>query len=371
VHAGPFALPVSKAAWKGLIRSLEPEQEAQPIEAVARAGQVYRICLNPSGEAELEPRSWVQGAAVVIETATGGVVAMVGGIEMPFEGFNRATQALRQPGSGFKPILFAAALEAGKTPESRVLDAPLTLGRGAGRWSPRNYDGRYRGRVSLRTALAQSLNTAAVRLGLEVGIDPVLALSHRLGIRPLNRDASVLLGAGEVSLLELTLAYSAFTRQGVAMEAVFMSRVLDRDGLEVGRAGKGLRLRAEPPHVLPGDRRWQAIEPSHAYELVTMLQDVVAHGTARKAAREGYARAAKTGTSSDFADAWVVGMTPTHTVGVWIGCDQRTPLGLGESGGRAALPAWNAIVTALEGPSPQPFVKPGAEATDHGPELGH
>ncbi len=245
-----------------------------------------------------------QGAVVVLEAATGAVRAMAGGRDYRDSQFNRAVDARRQPGSAFKPIVFLAALERGATPEEMVADGPLSISG----WSPGNGAWRTRGEVTLEEALAQSINTAAVRVLLRAGGPrPVVAVAHRLGLSGrLPADASLALGTGEVSLLELTAAYAAFANGG--------RRVVPYALSANGRTPLG--------HTAPE----VVMSPEDAAAMRRMLAAVVARGTGRAAALPGRAVAGKTGTTQDFRDAWFIGFSGGAVVGVWLGNDDATPM---------------------------------------------
>lgn len=275
-----------------------------------------------------------QGAVVVLDAGSGAVRAMAGGRDYRDSQFNRATDARRQPGSAFKPIVFLAALERGATPDDPVADTPLNIGG----WSPGNGAWRSRGEISLEDALAHSVNTAAVRvLQRAGGPRPVAALAQRLGIGGrLPPDASLALGTGEVTLLELTAAYAAFGNGG--------RRVLPFALLANGRTPL--------PHAAPE----QVLEPEHAAAMRRMLAAVVARGTGRAAAVPGRAVAGKTGTTQDFRDAWFIGLAGAaggglagaQVIGVWLGNDDASPMEEVAGGG---LPArlFREVAEALPG----------------------
>ena len=258
-----------------------------------------------------------QGAVVAVRASTGAVLAMVGGRDAVAGGFNRAVAAERQPGSAFKPFVWLAALEAGLLPETVVEDAPIAVGS----WRPENIDGRYRGPVTLAEALAQSLNTVAVRLALQVGMQRVAAAARRAGLTgAIPRDATAALGSGSAGLLELAVAYATFANGGIL---VVPHGVLsaEADGVTVWRrAGEGVR----------------AIAPEHAAAMASMLREAVARGTGRAAALPGRVVAGKTGTTSDFRDGWFVGWVGDVVIGVWVGNDDNAPM-RGVTGG--SLPA--------------------------------
>jgi len=251
-----------------------------------RAGEVVEAKLAQSEALEAGQ------AAVVVLAPDGGIRALVGGRSYADSQFNRAVKAHRQPGSAFKPVVYLTALEMGATPDSIIEDAPIT----SGRWSPKNENGRYVGPTTLRNALAQSINSVAVRLLLDVGTDRVMATARRLGMKsPLRKDASLALGTSEVSLLDLTGAYAAFANGGYVNEPYAIRRV--RTG-----AGKVLFKRLDAKSA-------PAIPQVSVAAMNDMLQATVASGTGRRAAIPGQAVAGKTGTSQDYRDAWFVGYT--------------------------------------------------------------
>lgn len=271
-----------------------------------------------------------QGAAVLM-TADGAVRAMVGGRDYQASQFNRATAALRQPGSAFKPFLYLAALEDGWRPGSPIDDSPVSIGD----WSPQNYDGRFRGEVTLRTAFAQSLNAAAARLIQAVGPRAVRAVAQRLGIATdLPAIPALALGAAEVRLVELTGAYAAFANGGHAVEPYGIAEIRTRDGALLYRRESG--------------RLSRQIGSSELAAMDTLLQAVVSEGSGRAAALPGVTVAGKTGTSSDYRDAWFVGHAGGLVLGVWLGNDDNSPMRAVTGGG---LPAelWRAIMARALG----------------------
>ena len=270
-----------------------------------------------------------QGAAVVLDPK-GGILAMTGGVSYVESQFNRALKARRQPGSAFKPFVYLAALEKGHTPQSVIYDLPLEVNG----WSPRNDNGKYVGAVTLRHALAKSINTVAARLLLDTGPAAVAEVAYRLGITSdLKRNATLALGASEVTMLELTGAYAAFANGGRPVETHVVRRV--RDG-----SGRILYTRDMPPVREP-------IAPQHIAALNSMLVDVITRGTGRRGALKGHMTAGKTGTSQDFRDAWFVGYTAHCVAAVWLGNDNGQPTKRITGGG---LPAsiWKEIMTAAQ-----------------------
>lgn len=347
--AGPFRFHLDTAERKVRVRSLLPEKPARPLEEQVRPGDVLRVCKADGDSVKLDERPWAEGAAVVVENATGRIVALVGGYEVGIEGFVRATQARRQPGSSFKPYVYASALLEGKTQLDPVLDAPLSLPAGGGRvWSPKNYTNSYKGLLPMRRALAQSLNTVAVRLALDVGPERLAEIASAMGVRtPLRKDVTMALGSSEVTPMDQAMGYATIARMGVPTDPVYIDRLTDVRGREVGRAGGALLIDGEAHGTLPGGPLPRALPAGIAYELADMMREVVRAGTARGAYKEGFDRAGKTGTTNGFVDAWFVGFTTRYTIAVWTGTDGTFTLGDKETGGRTSLPAWLKIVEAL------------------------
>ncbi len=285
------------------------------------AQQIATALVRVEGEA-----SSVDQVAVVMLDHGGEVLALVGGKSHAESQFNRATRARRQPGSAFKPFVFAAALEAGATPDSPVLDAPVTING----WSPRNEGGTNRGATTLRTALAHSINTVAVRLHVDNGPRRTSALARRLGIHAnLREEPSLALGTSEVSLLELTAAYGAFASRGLLIEPTVIRRV---------RTGTGQVLYQRPER-----RPVVVMAPRTAEQMTDMLVHAVTQGTGRRAALARHASAGKTGTSQDYRDAWFVGYTGHLLAGVWLGNDSGKAMNR-TMGGTLPAKLWHEIM---------------------------
>jgi penicillin-binding protein 1A len=285
----------------------------------------------------------VSQGALVAMTPDGAVRAMVGGRNYAESQFNRAVTAKRQPGSAFKPFVYLTAIEAGLTPETIRQDAPLDV-KG---WKPENYSHEYFGAVTLTQALAMSLNTVAVRLGLEVGAKNVVRTAHRLGIASkLEANASIALGTSEVSLTELVGAYAPFANGGIGVSAHVVTRIRTSEG-------KVLYARA----VDPSD---QVIEPRNVTMMNTMMQETLLSGTARKAEIPGWMAAGKTGTSQDFRDAWFIGYTANLVTGVWLGNDDNSPTKKATGGG-LPVEVWTRFMRAAhQGVAPAPL--PGSSS---------
>ncbi len=276
---------------------------------------------------KLEQVPDVQGALVSIEPQTGDVVALVGGYSFSDSKFNRATQAKRQPGSSFKPIVYSAALDNGFTGATTVLDAPVVqLAEQVDLlWRPKNYSGGFEGPILLRTALAKSKNLCTIRIAQEIGMPKVLERANILGLgyEDLDPFLSLSLGAGVVSPMNMTKAYTAFAHNGMLSDARLIVRITDRFG--------NILYDNQPKHN-------EVISPENAYIMASLMKEVVTSGTATKAKVLNRPVAGKTGTSNDEQDAWFIGYTPYLVSGVWVGYDQLKPLGKLETGGAAALP---------------------------------
>lgn len=335
-------------------------ERQKKLAQVARTGDVLRVCSISQDDVRLDDRPWAEGAVVVVENATGRIPALVGGYEDRLEGFVRATQARRQPGSSFKPYVYGTALLSGKTQLSRVTDGPIYLPGGNGKvWAPQNFGGGFAGRVTLRYAMSRSLNTAAVRLAMQLGPARIVETANKLGVSSkLRPELPIALGSSEVTTMDQALGYAAIARMGVPTEAVLIDYIRDSRGEVVGRAGEDVVVRDKVIGKLPGGPLPRALPAGVAYELADMMREVVRAGTARRISDPRFDRAGKTGTTNDFIDAWFVGFTPRYTVAVWVGSDGNKSLGNKETGGKAALPAWKKIIESLPHPEGERFAVP-------------
>jgi len=282
-----------------------------------------------SGIAAIEKRvkSGVEAALLAIDMRTGHVKALVGGSDFWRNQFNRATQASRQPGSAFKPFVYITAIEDGMTSDDWVNDSPISFrGARAGQtWRPRNYDGKYYGIVTLKTALARSLNAATIRLAANLGIDNVIEMAKRLGIRSsLQPYLPLALGASDVTLLDMVSAYAAFS-SGLKPRPLYYERILNRDGVVIDETAPVFE---------------ELLSAEDAEQMKILLKAVVEEGTAVRAKALGRPVYGKTGTTNDYTDAWFIGFDDRLVVGVWVGRDNHKPIGSRETGARAALPIW-------------------------------
>jgi penicillin-binding protein 1A len=280
----------------------------------------------------LEQEPLVEGALLAIDNHTGQIKAMVGGYSFARSKFNRATQAYRQMGSGFKPIVYTTAIDRGYTPTTILIDAPVAYPAGPGQpvYAPHNYDNKYEGSLTLRRALEQSRNVPAVRTTEQLGPKQVISYARRFGFQgQMQPYLSLALGVAEATLVEVTSAYSVFPNQGVRMRPYQILKILDREGnlVEENRPEAHDAIRADT-----------------AFIMTSLLQGVVQRGTGAAAAALDWPLGGKTGTTDDYGDAWFTGFDPNITVGVWVGLDDKKPLGPNETGAVAALPIWMEFV---------------------------
>src|ERR1051325_9496210 len=311
----------SELAWTG--RKL-PKYILAPGDIV----YVKVLALNTDGSARvsLEQDSGAQGALLAIDNATGDIKAMVGGRDYDSSKFNRATQAQRQAGSSFKPFVFTAAIDQGANPDDVILDAPTTFNSAGTAYSPRNFDRRFEGNITLRHALAESRNVPAVKLAQKVGMAAIADYARRFGITSaIPQFLPSALGAADLTLYEQTAAFTVFPNDGLRIEPRYIRKVTDYEG-----------------HVLEQDfpDARDAISQRTARTMVSLLEEVVKHGTGADARKLNHPLAGKTGTTNDYTDAWFIGFSPSVTCGVWVGFDEKKDLGENETGGHAALPIW-------------------------------
>jgi penicillin-binding protein 1A len=293
------------------------------IESLSEEGE------RKSARVTLEQEPEVQGGLVALDVKTGAVRAMVGGYDFERSKFNRATQALRQVGSAFKPVVYTTAIEkAGWTPATTIVDAPVSFpGANQSLWSPHNYDHTFWGPIPLRRALEQSRNVPAIKTLHAVGLENGIEYARRLGLsNELPPFLPIAIGAGEQTLIDMTAAFATFPNQGLRMRPMLITRITDRDGNIIEES----RPRAS-----------DAIRADTAYLMTSLLRGVVERGTAMRARALKRPIGGKTGTTDDWTDGWFIGFEPTLAAGVWTGFDdKRKSLGRGQDGARTALPIW-------------------------------
>ena len=322
---------------KRRLKGPDPSKHAKEIAArlpgeLFKVGDVIEVGVKKVvGEIvqfTLEQTPVVEGALLAVDPRTGAVRAMIGGYDFKRSEYNRATSARRQPGSAFKPIIYATAVNQGLSPGTPIVDSGVVYNENDPEmiWRPENYDQKFHGLTTLRDALAHSRNAATVRLLEKLGVRPVVDLARDLGIAsPLAEDLSLALGSSGVTLQELTATYGAFLNQGIRLEPYIIESVVDADG-------QTLETHMPEPR--------EAISKESAYLITNMMEDVIEKGTGQAAKGLGRPLAGKTGTTNDFTDAWFVGGAPNLVTGVWVGFDEIRTIGEKEAGSRAALPIW-------------------------------
>src|SRR4029077_14511544 len=328
---GPGSASIKFGRYHATISQQDAAWPKKKIQDILKRGdicyvKVLSMAADGTVRVSLEQDSGAQGALVAMDNATGEIKAMVGGRDFNESKFNRATQALRQVGSSFKPYVYTAVIDQGGSPDDTILDAPVSFQTASGPYSPHNYDDKFEGTISLRRALAQSRNIPALKLADRIGIKTVIEYAHRFGITAnIPAYLPVALGSAEITPLEQTSAFSVFPNDGVRVAPRYITKVTDYEGRILEEDFSDVK---------------DAVSSRTARIMTSMLREVVLHGTAVAAAKMPYPLAGKTGTSNDFTDAWFVGFSPSLPCGVWIGYDKKKPLGEKETGGHAALPIW-------------------------------
>ncbi|MDR3605873.1 MAG: PBP1A family penicillin-binding protein [Oligoflexia bacterium] len=366
-----ITLPFEKIKWAHTFR----EQDGQRIRGpeprlpsqVLKSGDVILVKIDSvanggaSGELDQEPQ--IQGALLSIEAETGYVLAMQGGYDIKNSEFNRAIQAQRQPGSSFKPILYSAALEKGFNPASIIVDSPIVYQDADSKWKPSNFEEKFYGDTTFRQALIHSRNIPTIKILQQIQIPFFLDYAKRLGVTAeLPSDLSISLGSASMSLLDMVKLYSLFPRLGHKITPIFYTKILDRNGktieeqtppkptvpAAVAAAPTAASSPAPasaggvpvfPTYPLPNDPD-QVMDPRVAFVMTHLMTEVVSYGTGHEAQQLGRPNAGKTGTASDFIDAWYMGFTPHVITGTWVGFDNHRTIGPLETGARAALPIW-------------------------------
>ncbi len=372
------AIPLAELRWARLAKDGKVVGPAiGKASAAVQPGQVIiveKVEQNEEGEEypadtyALRQMPEVSGALVALDPHTGRVFAMTGGWSFAQSEFDRATQAMRQPGSAFKPIVYLAALDSGYTPSTVVLDAPVAIDQGPGLplWTPENYGGDYLGPTTMRVGIEKSRNLMTVRVAQAVGMEKVVEYARKLGVVDnMMPTLAMSLGAGETTPLRMTAAYAMIVNGGKKITPTFIDRIQDRRGSTVYRHDDrpcgGCRVAAWSGQPVPriADVRDQILDPRTAYQMVSILEGVVQRGTGTAVKAVGKPLAGKTGTTNDSKDAWFVGFSPDLAVGVYVGFDQPRSLGGKETGGAIAAPIFrDFMIEALADKPATPFRVP-------------
>jgi len=374
-------VPLEGVKWakstSGPLRGKTPSKVAQALDV----GDVVYVepLAGKDGQFRLRQVPEVSGALVAMDPQTGRVLAMVGGFSYEQSQFNRATQALRQPGSSFKPLVYAAALDNGYTPSTVILDAPIEIDTGTGIWAPENYTRKYYGPSTLRFGIEQSRNVMTVRLAQDIGMPLIGEYAKRFGVyESLPPYLSFALGAGETTLLRMAGAYAMLDNGGRKIQPTLIDRIQDRYGHTIykhdarecrGCDGEKWANQSEPTLI---DRRERVLDPMTAYQIVSIMEGVVQRGTATVVREVGKPIAGKTGTTNDEKDAWFIGFSPDLVVGVYLGNDKPRHLGRGATGGVLAAPIVRDFMkVALADKPAVPFrVPPGIKLIRIDPKTG-
>ncbi|MDO9350565.1 MAG: PBP1A family penicillin-binding protein, partial [Deltaproteobacteria bacterium] len=355
-------LPYAEMAWALQIKPtthFKPGQVKTPADLLKTGDVVHVKVKEPAKKDQplilaLEQEPLVQGALICSDPKTGYVKAMVGGRDFSESQFNRAVHSRRQPGSAFKPFIYAAALENGYHPSTLLMDSPVEYSDydGGHYWAPKNYDKHFMGPITFRNALAHSRNVVTVKILEDIGVGYALKFIKKMGIEsPIKRDLSIALGTSGASMLELTSSFAVFANGGERIKPIFIKKIVTMKGEVLEENTPYIELE-EPEEEEEGEEdtavtpppapitKERVISPQNAFIITHLLEGVVQHGTGQRAKVLGRPVAGKTGTSSDYADAWFIGYTPSLLAGVWVGFDDKTSLGKNETGSRAALPIW-------------------------------
>lgn len=369
-------------AWAGKVNLLDhygtdekKEKKAISLGAVLEVSLVTPDNNKRGAIFALDQEPLAQAALIALDPKSGAVKAMIGGYDFRRSQFNRAMQARRNPGSAFKPIIYAAALDKGMTAASIIDDAPIEFDITSGKsWKPHNYDNKYRGPVTMREALTDSINVVSIKILENIGVGYAIQYAKKLGITStLSPNLTLALGASSVTPLELTSAYSVFASGGFRTTPYFITKVVDGDGRTLEEveppklpvlstmSSASQETQDEPEASLDGTvlSAIPVISPETSYIITNLMESVVTRGTGQRAKALGRPVAGKTGTTNDMKDAWFIGYVPQLIAGVWVGYDHERSLGAGGSGGQAAAPIWTGFMSqALANTPVQPFVTP-------------
>ncbi len=376
-------LPRKNMAWAGRVSLVNSFGKGEQVKTNSiPLGSVIEVSVvAPDNEKRgavfaLDQEPLAQAALIALDPRSGAVKAMIGGYDFRRSKFNRAVQAKRNPGSAFKPIIYAAALDKNMTAATVIVDSPVEYpGNGIKAWKPKNYDGVYRGPVTMRMALTNSINVVSVKILEAIGVDYAIEYAKKLGITsPLTANLTLALGSSSLTPLELTSAYAVFASGGYRTAPYFITRVEDADGriLEqveppripvfspISSAVSEEGSASAPATDTVGTSAVPVVSPETSYIITSLMENVVASGTGQRAKALGRPVAGKTGTTNDMKDAWFIGYVPQLVTGVWVGYDQQKSLGAGGSGGQAAAPIWTGFMQRALAKFPsEPFTPPG------------
>jgi penicillin-binding protein 1A len=350
-------------AWAGKVRLIDQygqqEPKTIPLGSVIDVSVVTPDTNKADAEFALDQEPLAQAALVALDPKTGAVKAMVGGYDFRTSKFNRAVQARRSPGSAFKPVIYAAALDKGMTAATVFDDSPVQYDSGGRVWKPRNHDNVYRGPVTMRTALTNSINMVSIKILEAIGVDYAIQYARKLGINsPLEPNLTLALGSSGVTPLELTSAYAVFASGGYKTTPYFITKVLDSSGSVLEQVVPpqlpAFSQASSATSATPGGggtlvdalqlTAALTVSPETAYIITDLMESVVTSGTGQRARALRRPVAGKTGTTNDMKDAWFVGYVPQLVAAVWVGYDQERSLGAGGSGGQAAAPIWTGFM---------------------------
>ena len=366
----PITLSLKNLSWaKPYINENRRGKKPKKISDVLKVGDIVRLQKDEKEKWQLTQLPKVSGALVSMNPDNGAIQAIAGGFDYNYSKFNRATQAKRQPGSSFKPFLYAAALAKGYSPATTVLDEPIELKNNLSNWQPKNYGHNYSGSMRLRTALAKSKNLVSIRLLQEIGLTHTLNYAQKFGFKKkdLPADLTLSLGTGSATPLQMATAYSSFANGGFKVDSYFIRKIVDRSGQEIYTAdpvavcASNCKPNSELLKNSMKNPAKRIMQPYVNYQINSMLRSVAQIGTAARAStvlgRSDLA--GKTGTTDDQKDAWFCGFTPNNVTTVWVGFDRIKPLGRRETAAGAALPLWiDFMKTALKGTTPLPLFAP-------------
>ena len=377
-------VPLSELGWARQVFDIDHYgPPPRTTSEVLASGDVVRLTRGEDDIWRLRQIPQAEGALVALDPGTGAVRALVGGFDFSASKFNRASQALRQPGSGFKPFLYSAALEYGYTPSTIINDSPLVYPDQSleGVWRPKNYSGQFHGPTRMRFALTRSLNVVSVRILRDIGIPYVRNYVHRFGFdtERLSRNLTLALGTGEVTPLEVASAFAIFANDGYRIEPYWIERIVNHDGTVAYQAsprvacGADCQAGTDDDWLLEESLAPRVLDRRVRYQIASMLHNTVTEGTARGALVLGRSDlAGKTGTTNSLRDAWFTGFHPDLVTAVWVGRDDNESLGSKETGSRTALPIWiDFMREALEGMPEKPLeMPPGIVVADIDPASG-